>query len=224
MLGLIPARGGSKGILHKNIVPLGGRPLVAWTIEAGRRSTHIDQLVLSSDDDAIIEAARVHGCDAPFKRDATLAGDTAATMDVVLDAMDRVPSCDWVVLLQPTSPLRTAADIDGCIAAMLAANAPAAVSVRPAMDHPYLVFRTDANRRMSHFAPIPDGASLRRQDLPDAWCLNGAVYVARADWLREQRSFLSVETVAYPMPADRSIDIDTPDDLAKVRSIIQPAS
>lgn len=223
VLGLIPARGGSKGIPHKNIVPLGGRPLIAWTIEAARQSAYIDELVVSSDNDSIIEAARAHGCDVPFKRDAILAGDTAATMDVVLDAMERVPGCDWVVLLQPTSPLRTAADIDGCIAVMLSADAPAAVSVRPAEDHPYLVFRRDATGRMSHFAPAPDGASLRRQDLPEAWCLNGAVYVARADWLRERRSFLSVDTVAYPMPADRSIDVDTPDDLAKVRSIVQSA-
>lgn len=223
VLALIPARGGSKGIPQKNIVTLGDRPLLAWTIEAARGSAHIDRVVLSSDDDAIIDVARQHGCEAPFKRDASLSGDAAATMDVVLDALDRLPGFDWIVLLQPTSPLRTAADIDGCIAAMTAVQAPAAVSVRPAEDHPYLVFQTDAQGRMRRFAAPQEGASLRRQDLPPAWALNGAVYVARVDWLRDQRNFLSADTVAYPMPAQRSVDIDTPNDLAKVRSIVQSA-
>lgn len=220
VLGLIPARGGSKGIPHKNIVPLGDRPLIAWTIEAALGSMYIDNLVLSSDDDTIIEVAGRYGCDAPFKRDAALSGDAATTLDVVLDALDRLPGFEWIVLLQPTSPLRTTADIDGCIDAMVVAEAPAAVSVRPAEEHPYLVFQTDADGRLRHFAAPPAGASLRRQDLPLAWALNGAVYVAHADWLRRQRSFLSADTVAYAMPLERSDDIDTPDDLAKVRSII----
>lgn len=224
VLGLIPARGGSKGIPHKNIVPLGDLPLIAWTIRSAQASSHIDQLVLSSDDDAIIEVARQYGCDAPFKRDAALSSDTAATLDVVFDALDRLPGFEWVVLLQPTSPMRTTADIDDCISAMMSAQAPAAVSVRPTEDHPYLVFQTDPEGRLQHFASPPEGASLRRQDLPPAWCLNGAVYVARVDWLRRQRSFLSADTVAYQMPVARSFDIDTPDDLAKVRSLISPAS
>jgi N-acylneuraminate cytidylyltransferase len=223
VLGLIPARGGSKGIPHKNIVPLGDRPLIAWTIEAALGSMYIDNLVLSSDDDTIIEAAGRYGCEVPFKRDASLSGDAATTLDVVLDALDRLPGFEWIVLLQPTSPLRTTADIDGCIDAMVAAEAPAAVSVRPAEEHPYLVFQVDADGRLRHFAAPPTGASLRRQDLPPAWVLNGAVYVAHTDWLRRQRSFLSADTVAYSMPLERSDDIDTPDDLAKVRSIIQSA-
>jgi len=221
VLGLIPARGGSKSIPHKNLVPLGDRPLIAWTIEAARESIYIDDLALSSDDDLIIEVALRHGCNAPYKRQASLSSDEAATLDVVLDALDRLPGFEWVVLLQPTSPLRTAADIDGCIAKMVAAKAPAAVSVRQAEDHPYLVFQTNSDGCLRHFAAPPTGASLRRQDLPAAWVLNGAVYVANVDWLRHQRSFLSTDTVAYLMPLERSDDIDTPDDLAKVRSIIQ---
>lgn len=221
VLGLIPARGGSKGIPHKNIVPLGDRPLIAWTIEAARRSIYIDDVVLSSDDDDIIEVARQHGCNVPFKRQASLSGDEAATLDVVFDALDRLPGFEWIVLLQPTSPLRTTADIDGCIATMVDKKAPAAVSVRPAEEHPYLVFQNNADGCLRHFAAPPPGASLRRQDLPPAWVLNGAVYVANVGWLRRHRSFLSTETVAYLMSLERSVDIDTPDDLAKVRSIIK---
>lgn len=223
VLGLIPARGGSKGIPQKNIVPLSNRPLITWTILAAQGSTYIDHLALSSDDDSIIDVARQHGCDVPFKRQASLSGDTAATMDVVLDALERLPGFDWVVLLQTTSPLRTTEDIDGCIAAMVKANAPAAVSVRPAEDHPYLVFQRNAAGRLQHFAPPPVGASLRRQDLPMAWVLNGAIYVARTDWLCSKRSFLSPDTLAYPMPPERSIDIDTPDDLTRAQSIMLSA-
>ncbi|POZ60789.1 acylneuraminate cytidylyltransferase family protein [Chromobacterium alticapitis] len=223
VLGLIPARGGSKGIPHKNIVPLGDRPLIAWTIQAAQASIHIDDVALSSDDDAIIEVARQHGCNVPFKRDASLSSDTAATLDVIFDALDRLPDYEWIVLLQPTSPLRTAADIDGCIAAMVAADAPAAVSVRSADDHPYLMFKIHSDGSLRHFSAPPVGASLRRQDLPPAWLLNGAIYVANVSWLRRQRSFLTPETIAYPMPLERSNDIDTPEDLARVRSIIQSA-
>lgn len=224
VLALIPARGGSKGIPGKNIVPLGGMPLIGWTIRAARTSSYVDELVLSSDDDQIIEVARGLGCAVPFKRSADLATDTSATMDAVIDTLNRMPSFDIVVLLQPTSPLRAAEDIDGCLRAMRNAGAPAAVSVRPADDHPYLVFRQGAAGRLEHFACPPAGSSLRRQDLPAAWCLNGAVYAAQCDWLRANGSFLSPATVGFPMPPDRSIDIDTPDDLARVRSLIQCAS
>ncbi|MDN3545724.1 MAG: cytidylyltransferase domain-containing protein [Roseateles asaccharophilus] len=224
VLAIIPARGGSKGIPDKNIAPLGGMPLIGWTVKAARASEHIDEVILSSDDDKIIDEARKLGCNAPFKRSPMLATDTSASIDVVMDALDRTPGYDIVVLLQPTSPLRTAADIDGCLRAMVNTAAPAAVTVRPAADHPYLVFSQDDQGRLSHFTRPPEGASLRRQDLPNAWCLNGAVYAARCDWLRASRSFLSPQTVGFHMPTDRSIDIDTPDDLARVRSLVPFAS
>lgn len=224
VLALIPARGGSKGIPGKNIVPLGGMPLIEWTIRAARTSSYVDEVILSSDDDRIIEVARELGCAVPFKRSAELATDTSATMDTVIDALNRMPAFDIVVLLQPTSPLRTADDIDGCLRAMQNFGAPAAVSVRPAHDHPYLAFRQSESGRLEHFACPPVGSSLRRQDLPPAWCLNGAVYAARCDWLRANGSFLSTLTVGFSMPLDRSIDIDTPEDLDRVRSIIHSAS
>lgn len=224
VLALIPARGGSKGIPGKNIVPLGGMPLIGWTIRAARTSLYVDEVILSSDDDRIIEVARELGCAAPFKRSAELATDTSATIDAVIDTLNRMPSFDIIVLLQPTSPLRTAEDIDGCLRTMQNAGAPAAVSVRPADDHPYLVFRQDEVGRLEHFAYPPTSSNLRRQDLPAAWCLNGAVYAAQCDWLRANGSFLSPATVGFPMPPERSIDIDTQDDLDRVRALLQPAS
>ncbi len=220
VLALIPARGGSKGIPGKNIAPLAGKPLIAWTIEAARASEHVDAVVLTTDDDAIAEVGRRHGASVPFKRPPALATDEASTMDVVFDALDRLPGYDVVVLLQPTSPLRNTADIDACLA--LLDRAPACVSVRPAADHPYLTFRVDGESVLSPYAAPPAGQSLRRQDLPGAWCLNGAVYVADIPWLRAHPSFISGSTVAYSMPAERSIDIDTPADLRAAEDLLRP--
>lgn len=221
VLALITARGGSKGVPGKNILPIGGKPLIQWTIDAARASRHIDRLILSSDDAAIIEVARQGGCEAPFRRAAALSGDEASSIDVVVDALTQVPGYDVVVLLQPTSPLREAADIDGTLELLLRTAAPAAVSVRAAQDHPYLVYSVDDKGCLLNFAPPPAGASLRRQALPAAWCLNGAVYAAHTEWLLAQRSFLSGQTVAYPMPAERSLDIDTYADIAAFNRILE---
>ncbi len=213
VLGLITARGGSKGLPDKNILPVDGRPLIAWTIAAALASRAIDRLVLSSDDERIIEAARLHGCEVPFRRPAELATDSASSMDVVFHALDELPGHDVVVLLQPTSPLRTAEDIDAACRALEAGAAPACVSVCAAEQSPYWMYRLDDDARMT---PLLDSSSrlARRQDLPPVYVPNGAVYVADIAWLRQSRTFIAGETVAHVMPAERSLDIDTADDFA----------
>lgn len=212
VLGIITARGGSKGLPGKNLIPFRGRPLIGWTIAAAQASVGIDRLILSSDDPGIIAEAVAFGCEAPFVRDAALSGDTARSIDVVLDALDRVPGYEVMVLLQPTSPLRTAADIDAVLAQLKEADS--CVSVTEAETHPWLTYRTDPSGRMSPYAEPPAGASLRRQDLPGALTVNGAVYAARVDWLRRTRSFVVPgETRAHLMPPERSADIDTREDL-----------
>jgi N-acylneuraminate cytidylyltransferase len=221
VLGLVVARGGSKGVPGKNILPVGGRPLIQWTIDAARESSHIDRLVLSSDDAAIIDVAVRGGCEAPFVRPASLATDEATSIDVVVDALSRVPGHDIVVLLQPTSPLRSAQDIDGALELLESSGAPSCVSVRPADEHPFWTFRRDEAGALSRFVEPPAGMPLRRQDLPAAWCLNGAVYAARVDWFLQHRSFLTPETVGYPMPAERSLDIDTPADVERLQSTVE---
>lgn len=112
VLALITARGGSKGLPRKNVLQVAGRPLIAWTIEAALKSNIVDRVVLSSDDNEIIETAKSWGCSVPFRRPAHLANDTASSMQVVLHALEQLPGFDYVILLQPTSPLRTASDID----------------------------------------------------------------------------------------------------------------
>lgn len=221
VLAVVTARGGSKGVPGKNILPIGGRPLIQWTIDAARGSRHIDRLILSSEDPAIIEIASKGGCEVPFRRDPALAGDEASSIDVVVDALQRVPGHDIVVLLQPTSPLRTAADIDGAIQLLETSGAPACVSLRMADEHPYLTFRLGDGGVIARFAEPPAGISLRRQDLPAAWCLNGAVYVARVEWFLRERSFLSPQTVGYGMPAERSLDIDTLADVERLKSTVE---
>ena len=216
VLAVITARGGSKGVPGKNILPIGGRPLIQWTVDAARGSRHIDRLIVSSDDATIIEAALRAGCEAPFVRDAALATDQATSMDVVIDALQRVPGHGIVLLLQPTSPLRSTADIDGTLAMLQSSDAPCCVSVREAEDHPYWTFQRDPTGVLSKFVEPPQGMPLRRQDLPPAWCLNGAVYAARTAWLLQHRSFLTAQTVGYPMPAERSLDIDTPADVERL--------
>lgn len=210
-LGLIPARGGSKGIPGKNTRPLAGKPLIAWTIEAARRSRWLDQVVLTSDSSEIQDVARAFGCDVPFTRPAALAADETPGIDPVLHALDVLgDGFGWVVLLQPTSPLRTEADIDGAIDLCLGMGAPACVSVTPTPHSPYWTFLIDDQARMR---PVVDLPGARRQDLPATFLLNGAVYVSRVAPLRAARSFLQPETVGYVMPSERSIDIDTPLDL-----------
>ncbi|MDC8758883.1 cytidylyltransferase domain-containing protein [Janthinobacterium fluminis] len=221
VLAVVTARGGSKGVPGKNILPIGGRPLIEWTIDAARASRYIDRLILSSDDEAIIAAALRAGCEAPFRRSAALAGDAASSIDVVVDALERVPGHDIVVLLQPTSPLRSTADIDGTLELLEASGAPSCVSLRAADEHPYWTYRLDADGRLARYAEPPAGMPLRRQDLPPAWCLNGAVYAARTGWFLRQRSFLSPQTAGYPMPAERSLDIDTPADVELLKTAVQ---
>ena len=212
VLALIPARGGSKGLPRKNILPLGGRPLIAWTIEAALQASCISRVVLSSDDDEIIAGALNHGCEVPFKRPSELASDTASSMDVVLHALNQLPGYEYVVLLQPTSPLRTAGDIDAAFTSMLEKQAPACVSVCPVDESPYWMYQLEGQSRLHSVLEAPQGVT-RRQDLPDVYSLNGAIYIARVDWLQRQRNFVSADTVGHVMPKNRSIDIDSLGDL-----------
>jgi N-acylneuraminate cytidylyltransferase len=221
VLAVIPARGGSKGIPRKNITPLAGRPLIAWTIDAARQSRHVDRAIVSSDDEAIIAVARDCGCEAPFVRPRELALDTTPGIEPVLHALAEVPGYDIVVLLQPTSPLRDAADIDGCVEQLARSDAPAVVSVREAVDHPYWTYRVSPRGGLEPFVTHDPAVASRRQDLPQAFIVNGAVYAARVDALKASRSFLVPGTLPWMMPAERSIDIDSAQDLVAAEAALK---
>jgi len=219
VLAVITARGGSKGVPRKNIRLVGGKPLIAWTIAAGLGSSYIDRLVLSSDDAEIIRVAESWGCEAPFVRPAELARDDTPGIAPVLHAIETLGSYDYVVLLQPTSPLRSAADIDGCLEHCARSGFSACVSVTEPDKSPYWMYTLDAAGRMQ---PLMEegGGFTRRQDLPQVYSLNGAVYVADCRWLERNRTFISPETGAYRMPRERSIDIDSETDLAFANFIL----
>jgi N-acylneuraminate cytidylyltransferase len=212
VLAIIPARGGSKAIPGKNLQPVAGKPLLAWTIEAASQSRYIDRTILSSNDLAIIETARANGCEAPFVRPDELARDDTPGVEPILHALSMLPPFDWVVMLQPTSPLRLASDIDGCIEFCVKQGGNAAVSVTTASENPYWMFTLDSHQLLEPVMPV-DEVPPRRQDLPEVMVLNGAVYIARSQWLKQSRIFLTRETLGYRMPEERSLDIDVEQDL-----------
>jgi len=216
VLALITARGGSKGLPRKNVLPLGNKPLIAWTIEAAKGSRYIDRLVLSSDDDEIIDVARTWGCDIPFVRPAELASDTARSLDVVCHALNALPTrWDYVVVLQPTSPLRTSDDIDACIRLCAERGATTCVTVCAVDKTPFWMFKMDDEERLVPLFPaaqMPES----RQAAPKVYQLNGAVYVARTDHLLGGGAFVGSDTLAYEMSRSRSVDIDTREDLEAI--------
>ncbi len=219
VLGLITARGGSKGVHRKNLREVGGKSLIARAVEAARAAACLDRVVLSSDDPEIIQAAILRGCDVPFVRPAELATADAGSMDVVRHALETLPErYDFVVLLQPTSPFCTGEDIDGAVRLCVESGAPSCVSVCPPAKPPHWNFELGGNGRMKPILPahylIP-----RRQDLPQVFAPNGAVYAARCEWIVNQPSFMSPETVAYVMPTERSLDIDCEFDLVLAEAV-----
>jgi N-acylneuraminate cytidylyltransferase len=220
ILAIIPARGGSKGVVRKNIRQLGKKPLIAWTIEAAMGSDYIDRLILSSEDEEIIKIAKDWGCEVPFQRPMELAEDDTPGIAPVIHALEVLPGFDYVVLLQPTSPLRQVVDIDGCIEKCIFSNAEACVSVTEVTESPYWMYTVTENERIESLVRV-DKSFLRRQDLPQVFKLNGAVYVAQCDWLKESKSFLSENTIAYVMPLHRSLDIDSELDLKIAEMIME---
>lgn len=219
-VGLITARGGSKSLPRKNVLPVAGKPLIAWTISAALESKSINQIVLSSDDDEIIKTAMEWGCPASFRRPAQLASDEASSIDVVLHALDQLPAYEFVILLQPTSPFRSSEDIDAAFKLMQSKGAPSCVSVCEVEQSPYWMYRLSEEGRLEKLLSEKTTAT-RRQDLPPVYMLNGAIYIANVDWLRRTKTFLGEGCVAYRMPKERSLDIDTKDDFDAFRRKVE---
>ncbi len=190
-----------------------GKPLIAWTIEEAKKSRYIDRLIFSSEDPEIISVARQYGCDVPFVRPTELGTDETPGIEPVIHAIDAIPEkYDYTVLLQPTSPLRLVEDMDGCIETCIEGRRPACVSITESEKSPYWMYSLDAAGRLYPVTTL-GYTTLRRQDLPRTYALNGAVYIAETKWLESHRTFLGPETIAFIMPRDRSLDVDTELDL-----------
>lgn len=207
-LAVIPARGGSKGVPRKNIRDLAGKPLIAWTIEEARKSKYITRVILSSEDEEIIKVAKNYGCEVPFVRPQELAADDTPGINPVLHAIEQCPGYDYVVLLQPTSPLRTVKDIDGAIEHLLVNRAKFSVSVVEPSQNPYWMYELNKNEMIK---PLLEGKNnaIRRQELPKVFSLNGAIYIANVNLLKATKSFLTDETIGFQMSPKHSQDIDT---------------
>jgi N-acylneuraminate cytidylyltransferase len=205
VLGLVPARAGSMGLPGKNTRDLAGRPMVAWTLEACRESTVLDQVVVSTDDEAVADVATAMGYPPPFRRPAALSGPEASVIDAIEHALTTLGGhWDYVVLLQPTSPLRLGADIDGAVGLAHRTGASAVVGVSPVLKPQTFYGRL-----------APDAAFRPNTAEPDEpVVINGAVYVGRPDILLQRRSFQGPGTLGWMMPPERGWDVDTAFDFA----------
>ncbi|MBO9502980.1 acylneuraminate cytidylyltransferase family protein [Brevundimonas sp. A19_0] len=205
VIGIVPARAGSRRMIGKNTRLLAGRPMIGWTLAAAQGSTVLDRIVVSSDDPAVLALAEDMGCPAPFERPAALSGPEASVIDAVEHALGEVGGhWDYVVLLQPTSPLRRAQDIDAAVALAEAEGAPAVISVSPL-----------AKPAAFHVEVGADGALAPAPEVLDrTFVINGAVYVARPDRLLRERTFRPEGTLAHVMPVERGWDVDTSDEFA----------
>jgi len=208
ILAIIPARSGSKGVPGKNLRKVMGKPLLAYTIEEANKSDYIDRLIISSDDRNIISVAEKYGAEAPFVRPSHMAQDSSPVVDAIKHALDELPGYDYILLLQPTSPLRLSEDIDACIRKTVLSNAKACISVTKPENSPYWMFRLDAKDRIYPMLES-DYTESRRQDLPVAYIPNGALYLSKAEWFLKSMCFVSDDTIAFVMPNERSLDIDS---------------
>jgi N-acylneuraminate cytidylyltransferase/CMP-N,N'-diacetyllegionaminic acid synthase len=217
-IAVVTARGGSKGVPRKNIRLLGGRPLIAWTVEAAVLARTVDRVVVSSDSEEILQAAREAGGETPFLRPAELSGDLAKQEDAVLHAMEWVQRTGAtfanIVLLAPTNPMRDAAEIDAVVSAFIANPlARATVTVVPCKHSPLHANTLPDDGSMRDF--IPAGLRLKnRQELPQHYRLDGAVCVAEWEHFRRVGSFVTDEAYAYIHSRQKGIDIDDEEDFA----------
>lgn len=222
ILGVIPARGGSKGVPGKNLQPLSGIPLIVHTIRAAQQSVLLSDFFVTTDDPGIADVARAAGARVPFLRPAELSTDEISVWPAVRHAVEHwerqeAQILEAVVLLQPTSPLRTGDDIDACVTRFRELAADICATVVAPHDSPYFNM-VEVSLESAPFvrpcSPLMLDCS-RRQQAPPVYALNGAVYVVRREVLATiENQFRVLRFAVYEMPRCRSVDIDGPEDFA----------
>ena len=227
ILAVIPARGGSKGVVRKNIRPICGKPLIAYTIETALTAEHLlYRTIVSTDDSEIAAVAREYGAEVPFLRPADLAGDKVPTLPVLqhavsfIEAQDEI-KLDWVLLLQPTAPLRALEDIEGSLSAADQNNCDSVISVVQVFaEHPILMKRIENDQLLPYCVEEKEGT--RRQDYqPPAYMRNGAIYLTRRDVLMDKDSIWGQDIRPYVMPPERSVSIDSELELKLTELVMQ---
>lgn len=229
ILAIIPARGGSKGIPRKNIKTLAGKPLIAWSIEAGKKSKYIDRIIVSTEDKEIRDISLIYGAEVPFLRPKELAQDNTSSVDTIVDVIMKLKDIekleyDFILLLQPTSPLRNEKHIDESID-LLISNLDkynALISVTE-LEHPvYWNRNIDDSQRLRNFMEYDKNKNYRRQDFMKTYRLNGAIYLIKTDAFLNYKNFETKDTLAYIMNRKSSIDIDCIDDLELAEYYMSP--
>ena len=210
ILGIITARGGSKGVPGKNIKLLGGKPLIVYTIEAAKKSGVFDRIILTTDDPKIAEVAKKWGAEVPFLRPAELATDTARPEHVLQHAVGYLSSngfnADVIVLIQPTSPFVLAGDIDGAIKKMFETKAGSCIGVCEISERPEWMYQI--KRKTPFLFLSGSGTKKRSQELPKLYKINGAVYVVKREVLMNKNKIIDDNSDIFIMPRERSVDID----------------
>lgn len=225
-LGIIPARGGSKGLPRKNILPLNGKPLITWSIEAGQKSRYLDMVMVTTDDQDIAQTAKNAGAEVPFMRPADLSGDTASSIDVIEHTINfyskqRQQDFDYIVLLEPTSPLRETDDIDLAIERLLESQAEAITGIaKTESQNPAFLLKMDTEGFLKGYDQ-KGLRSLRRQDINEVYFLEGTIYISTTEALLRERTFYHDKTIGYVVPKYKSLEIDDIDDLVMVEAIMK---
>jgi len=222
IIAIIPARGGSKRLPNKNILPLNGKPLIAWTIEAAQKSKYIDEIVVNSDSQEILNIAQTFSNIIALKRPSNLSSDSALSIDVVTHTLShyQVNKYDYVVFLQPTSPFRDEEDIDNAIEYLFEKKADAVIGVTITHDMLWSNILPKSNS-MDNFLP-EQSINARSQDLKDFYRINGAIYINNIKRLvKENRFIFSNNIYGYKMDRFKAIDIDTKFDLLFAKTILK---
>ena len=213
VLAIIPARGGSKGVKRKNITSLGGLPLIAHTLKAVNGVRHEIDHIVSTEDEEIKEVSVRYGGYVPFLRPVELAMDDTNIVDVINDILVKMDKdYEYIMLLQPTAPLRTADDIDAVLELAILHNADSVCSfAKMETYHPWYMYYLKSGGRIRQIVPTKPGRP--RQEFPEVLWRNGAVYLVKTEFFKENEKFITGDCVPYVMPPERSVNIDTRDDL-----------
>ena len=230
-LGVIPARGGSKGIPKKNIKVMNGKPLIYYTIEASNRALNkgaLAKCIVSTDSDEVASISEMYGADVPFIRPAFLSGDTVKSVDVIIHALSfleqKGEQYDAVVTLQPTSPLRTEEDLIGGIELFDMNTRDSAIAVyedNKANGYNYYRMGLDQVGIAEH---AEHNTGIRRQDMKPMYVRNGALYISSTKLLKERHLIIGDYPLLYVMPKQRSIDVDSPQDFEYVEFLMKKST
>lgn len=220
ILAIIPAREGSKRLPGKNYMNLYGKPLIQWTIESAINSQYISEIVLTSNDQSVLNIGDSFEQIACLKRSDDLSDDSTSSVEVVLDVLDSYSDFDFFILLQPTSPLRTEHHIDKALKNVVETNVRSCVSLCKSIESPYLMYKLADKGHIQPILGTQNTSSLRSQDLPDSYILNGAIYINNVSNFILTKEFVGEDTIPFIMDSDSSIDIDTMEDFQMAEKIL----